>query len=61
MKQMHVKSRLITFVSTFRHRFVARAAEHDLRDYVIGATIPTKDGVKESYASNNSAKRLSPK
>ena len=61
MKQIHVKMRLIAFVSTLRPRFVARTAEHDLRDYVIGVTVPMMGGVKESCASNDSAKRLSRK
>ena len=37
MKQIHVKTHLITFVSTFRPRIVSHTATRDLRDLVTGA------------------------
>ena len=58
MKQIHVKRRLITFVSTCIPRFVARSAGHDLREDVIGAVTLKMGGASGNSANNNSAKRL---
>ena len=53
-----MKTRLIILVSTCRPRFVARSAERDFRDPVIGTTMSTKGDVNENSISNNSAKHL---
>ena len=46
MKQIHVKTRLITFVSTCRRRNVAHNATRGFQDTVIGAGALTKGAIK---------------
>ena len=54
MKQIHVKTRLITFVSTCRPRIVAHSATRGFQDTVIGAATLTKGGANGNSTSNNS-------
>ena len=58
MKQIHVKTRRITLVSSCRRRCVAYSATRGSQDTVIGAATLTKGGANGNSTSNNSTKLL---